>query len=231
MSLTMFDVGNSTPCNCAGAPTYPVTIRGCNSALLTGYAIDVYNHSGGSLLYSLTTNGSGVILLPVGTFWVQGHDGRMAGANVTVTTGGGAATLSAATGYYCIGCCPVAFPATLTLTDSYTGFSGNIVWNAPDSQWESAPWAYGYPGCGGCAAKSVNLTFTLRTAGASCVSETELGLVGSCPDNAGVFQDVGGVAMCIPISCSPVNLSATRAGFFMFGDGCLSVTTTRTITG
>ncbi len=111
----MFAVGG---CDCTCAPTgVTVTCKGCSSILFTtGQSIQTWNHSGGTLLATYTTNSSGQVSIPAGTYWIIPANGRFVGQNVTLTTAV-TLTFAAATGYVCstTGGCPLWFPYPTTL--------------------------------------------------------------------------------------------------------------------
>jgi len=119
-------------CNCEG---YSILCYGCNNGALDNYAIDVYDTSGGTLLFSLTTDSTGHISLRAGTYWLQSHDGRYAGPSITVSSNA-TVTLTPASGYACIVGCPFPISKTLHFTDS------NGTWTLT---WASAS---GWFGCG-----------------------------------------------------------------------------------
>jgi hypothetical protein len=107
--------------------------KGCNGAALVTYAVQIYNTSGGTLLYSLTTDSSGHISLPTGTYWIQSADGLFAGPSFTVSTPS-SITLTAATNYVCNSCCsPLPAPRTLSITD--VRGSHVATWNATLNHW------------------------------------------------------------------------------------------------
>lgn len=112
---------NPGRCNCSASAGFTVTCKGCNSILFTaGQAIQTWNHSGGTLLATYTTNSSGQVTIPAGTYWIIPGNGRFAGQNVTISASV-TYTFTAATGYICgqAGCALwFPFQPTLYWTDS-----------------------------------------------------------------------------------------------------------------
>ncbi len=113
MALTMFDIG---ACNCTSTDTFQV--RGCNSSILDNYDVVVYDHSGWTLLYSLTTSGTGTLSLAPGTYWFQSHDGRFYGPSVAISGSTSHITLTPASTYFCIAECGLPVSTTLHYTDA-----------------------------------------------------------------------------------------------------------------
>jgi hypothetical protein len=119
--MACFDAWDIGGCGCGGG--FLVTCKGCGSIPLAGDAIQVWTSSGGTLISTLTANGSGQITLGAGTYWLISSSGRLNGANVTVAANM-PVTFGAATGYQCIaGSTGCMFPLKTTLywTDSVFG--------------------------------------------------------------------------------------------------------------
>ncbi len=137
---------------CCGANcTVTFTVLGCNGiAYPTVPTVNVYDHSGGTLLATGTVNGSGVVALSwsgaTGTYWVTitGQSARFAAfaSSQSLTCGGSKSLqLAVATGYTCVTGCLYPLANTLTLTDSVIGtctltfgggsWTGSIVYTYP----------------------------------------------------------------------------------------------------
>ncbi len=119
---------NPGGCNCLSSGN-ALTLYGCSGLLFpSGYVIDVYNHSGGTLLYTLTTNSSGVIFLPTGTYYIIPADDRFNGANITITGTQSYTFATASTNYICMACCAIPLARTMTFTSAFFGpWTGNWV--------------------------------------------------------------------------------------------------------
>jgi hypothetical protein len=122
--MACFNAWDIGACGCA-VPV--VTCQGCPSSAgnlpLAGQAIQVWDHSGGTLLTTLTADGSGNISLSAGTYWLIPAGGRFNGQNVTIS-GNRAVNFASASGYTCINTasgCPIPIANTLHLTDSQYG--------------------------------------------------------------------------------------------------------------
>lgn len=116
MALTRFDVGNTGPCICGSAGTYSL-FTGCGGNALASYSIKIYDHSGGTLLQTVVTDGTGhAYVTPAGSVWVQSSDGRFSGDTVTVAST--IALTTVASGYVCAPrCCAIPIATTLHYTD------------------------------------------------------------------------------------------------------------------
>ncbi len=98
MSLTMFDVGNTSPCMCggggcggAGNPTLVGTINGCGSQPAQGITVTAHDStSGGTVLGSATTNS-------LGYFSITGLSGEVIGNNIVVVASDASGRLASAT--------------------------------------------------------------------------------------------------------------------------------------
>lgn len=110
-----------------GCPcTVGFTVFGCNGLKYSGLTVNVYDHSGGTLLATGTTTSTGVSLTwpgTSGTYYVQvtGMSARFQsyGVNTSLTCGGAVnITLSVATGYTCYAGCLLPVANTLTFTGS-----------------------------------------------------------------------------------------------------------------
>ena len=102
---------------CAGTL---VTFYGCWNNLgplpLTSYAIDIYDHSGGTLLQSVTTNAAGeATVTATGSVWYLSADGCFSGQTVTVASG--IALTVVASGYTCSPGFAIPLKNTLKYTD------------------------------------------------------------------------------------------------------------------
>ena len=130
--MACFDAWDIGACGCG----FSITCKGCNSTALVTYAVDIYNTSGGTLLYSLTTDSSGHISLPGGTYWIQSADGFFAGPSFTVRAPA-SITLTAATNYVCAtSCCALLpIPRTLSITDTIGTYTAT--WSNISSSWET----------------------------------------------------------------------------------------------
>lgn len=136
--FTFWDPGG---CNC---PIEPITVLGCgNLHLGAGMTVSVYTASGGTLLFSGTTDANGEVypssVIP-GTWYVTvaGQPTRFNsyGANTVLgNSAGNGVALAPATGYVCLGLGCVT-PTTTTL--NYTGPQGahSLAWNG--ATWKSA---------------------------------------------------------------------------------------------
>lgn len=139
-SGTAFGRWDPGGCNC---PPQPILVEGCDAVPYPGVTVSVYSASGGTLLFSATTDSAGKVypttVLP-GTWYVTvtGQNARYAsyGQNLTLsTTGVAIATLSPAAGYSCLGL-GCLLPTLPNL--NYTGpagaqvlTGGGGIWNGP----------------------------------------------------------------------------------------------------
>jgi hypothetical protein len=105
-------------CNCGVS----LLVRGCGNLPLTDHDIDVYDEEGGTLLLTVTADGSGYGTFPAGEYWLVPQNGRFAGQTVTVSTPG-TVTFSPATGYHCLDGCADPLPDTLDATYASTSYS------------------------------------------------------------------------------------------------------------
>ncbi len=184
----MFSVGG---CDCSCNPSgQTVTIKGCNSFVFTnGQSVQVWNHSGGTLLYTDTTNSSGQISVPVGTYWFIPSNGRFAGQNYTVTTGTNTITFAAATGYAC-SCSNLwfAIPTTVYWTDSdvtlkpITYNTTFLIWNSVTYNMSGSIAGSGIGG-GGCTSGSGHPSLSI---GFSCTGGPQRSW-GECICGGGVY--------------------------------------------
>lgn len=138
-SGTAFGRWDPGGCNC---PPQPIEVQGCDAVPYPGVTVSVYSASGGTLLFSATTDAAGKVypttVLP-GTWYVTvtGQNARYAayGQDLTLsTTGIAIAALQPASGYCCLGL-GCLLPTTQNL--NYTGPAGTLVltgcgqWNSP----------------------------------------------------------------------------------------------------
>jgi len=131
--MACFSVWDIINCGCTTSCSQAFTVTGCGGIAYPGLTVSVYTSSGGTLLASGTTNGSGQVALSwsgsSGTYWVAitGQSARFAayGQSLALTCGGSKViALATASGYHCdcsaSGCLlPVA--DTLFLTDGVYG--------------------------------------------------------------------------------------------------------------
>lgn len=141
-SGTGFGYWDPGGCNC---PIGPIQVEGCgNLALGSGMAVSIYTASGGTLLFSGTTDAAGKVypagVVP-GTWYVtvSGQPTRFAayGANTALGNAAlNAVALAPAAGYTCLGLGCVT-PTTTTL--QYTGPQGahSLAQTAP-FRWKSS---------------------------------------------------------------------------------------------
>jgi hypothetical protein len=212
----MFAVGGCD-CNC-NATSNPITCKGCNSLVLVSVAIQVWDHSGGTLLSTLTTNSSGIINVASGTYWMIPADGRFVGQNVTVSTSG-SVTFSAASGYVCISSCAIPVASVLHFTDSVYG-TCTLTYSPTGASWDaSAGWVGSFSASGapaapcGTACPGGGFTYYVNWRGIGAIdtgwtTATGHGVCpGSGPGLSGVF-DIGSASITCPPSFA-VNLSQT----------------------
>jgi len=118
--MACFNAWDIGACGCT-VPTFVVTCKGCNSFLFTsGKSIQIWTSSGGTLLATYTTNGSGQVSIPAGTYWIIPANGRFAGGTHTISAAT-TITFSAATGYVCCSTLWWPYPTTLYWTDGDIG--------------------------------------------------------------------------------------------------------------
>jgi hypothetical protein len=164
-AFSLWDLGG---CNCSGGGggtcSQTFTVVGCSGLTYAGVTVSVYTLSGGSLLASGTTNGSGQVTLSWtgsgGTYWiaVTGQSARFAtyGQSLNLTCGASTTlTLALATGYHCIPYQTCLLPLADTILGTISGvpgisaitltFSGGINWQSgfyTDSNGNSWQWTY-----------------------------------------------------------------------------------------
>ncbi len=210
----MFAVG-ACDCNCIST-NYSVTCNGCHAAL-DNYAVSIYNTSGGTLLYSLTTSNTGVISLPSGTYWIQSPDGFFYGPSFTVS-GTIPVTLTAASGYVCLPTCNLPLSTSTTLT-----FSANTTYgamSAPATYTASIPAIFG-GGSGwytGSFAGPVSYFNTSTIWAATWNISTNILEVSQCSPGGctSLVFSCGGAAS---ITCSPLHISAPKTSTACVDDG------------
>jgi hypothetical protein len=192
------------------------TVIGCSSHPLTGHVLNVYDHSGGTLLTTGTTDGSGVVTLTWNgspSVFVIPAGGRFIGQSLTVSCGGSTTITFAidTTNYACTSLCADPISKTLHLTDSVLG-SATLTYAA--SQW-SGTTTYTYPAYGGCSctASTVTLTWTLDIfSNLDCSWAGRIGISDACPGNGRpvTFTFSGDTSYSLAnsaINCSPFNFS------------------------
>lgn len=173
-----------SPCCCGGGctATIPGKIIGCNSLGLPSITVEAHDATaGGTLLASTTTDASGnytftnisavsghaIVIVPVSLVrftavnrtlsWISGTPvfssqwgcGKSSPSANTIQT--------PATGFFCFAGCAYPVAATLHLTDSWFG-SFTVVNSG--SGWVYPTVSYSYPGCFGCPARTVTVTFS-----------------------------------------------------------------------
>jgi hypothetical protein len=152
-----FSLGNLGCCNCSGSTNETITVEGCTTIKYPGVTVSVYTASGGTLIDSQTTDGSGVahLTLPTvpGTYWVtityisSRFNAFVQSRSLTGTDTIG---LAPATGYTCdSGCCLYPITNSITLTDSEYG-TFTLTYDITSLSWISGPQVANYPGCTGC---------------------------------------------------------------------------------
>jgi len=190
MAVDRFAIGESS-CSCTCGGTFVVTCNGCGGIALAGESIQVWDHSGGTLLATLTADGSGNISLAAGTYWLITADARFVGQNKTVS-GATSVTFSAASGYNCLSCCAIPLSNTLHYTDNI-GTAITLTYSA--TQWVGTG-SVAIPGscCASQRAGSTTLVFQVNvtTAGhftpsfypnsAPAYSATAIGTTNMCPN-------------------------------------------------
>lgn len=109
-------------CGCVATPD--LTIRGCNSIPYPGLTVQIYDHAGGTLLFSGTTNGSGQVAsgLPAGNYHVVITGQSRFNAYAQTTTLGTTVTLVVATGYHCFPGCLIPLADTIHATSTVWHF-------------------------------------------------------------------------------------------------------------
>jgi hypothetical protein len=131
-AFSLWDLGG---CNCPASCAVTFTVESVcnNSGLGAGITVSVYDHSGGTLLASGTTNGSSQVALSwsgvTGTYYVTANtstvSARFADVGISTTlTCGSPKTLAApaATGYHCYSnLCQLPLKNTLTATFTVAG--------------------------------------------------------------------------------------------------------------
>lgn len=164
-------------CCCGGNP---ITIHGCPSLpgsnwILPSHQIDVYDHSGGTLLATVYTDSTGVGRFATGTFWLIPHNGRFVGQNVNTATAT-SVIFAPASGWYCMGCCGDPFPGTIYGSDPHLALSSvPMTWD-PVNLWFSGDSTYNFPGettCQGCstAVPGMPVHYRLVTSSNQCISQ------------------------------------------------------------
>ena len=215
-NTTLFGVGG---CNCpAGTCTVNFRVNGCGGLVYPSVpTVNVFDHSGGTLLASGTVDATGHVILTFtgtsGTFWVTITTASARFNSYAQTdnlTCGGAftITLTAATGFQCIAGCPIPLANTLHLTDP--AIAGGPV--TATLTWTGTDWAgtanVSFPGnsCTGvtCAAATVPVTYVFLTSGELSISFPSGGLGGQCPTatggaGTGLFGPLDGITAC-PLS-------------------------------
>lgn len=221
----MFAVGGCD-CTCPGAS---VTCKGCNGLLLTSYSIQQWTSSGGSLVATLTTNGSGVINVPTGTWWLIPASGRFAGQSVTVPSGGTTVSFSPATNYYCIAGCAIPVSATLHFTCPVIGTSiaityiGSSTWNTVGLH------TFSSTGLCGCTVQTVPYSFTFN--GSTLGVNVGWDVVNNppapntCPSPSGpapgFVKTLSGVCFPLNLTVSFTTSATCTSGIYMNDDAAL----------
>ncbi len=123
------------------------TCIGCNGLPMAGESINVYNHSGGTLLETDTCDIFGVFSssLAAGDYYAVPTNGRFAGSPFAI--GSNINFLPTTPNYYCIRGCVDPLAAVLHFTDSVYG-SWTITYSTVTSTWVGSPATQpAYPGC------------------------------------------------------------------------------------
>jgi hypothetical protein len=172
------------PCCCGGCTTtINGKIIGCNSLGLPSVSVEAHDATAGGTLLATTTTDSGGNYTFAGITGVSGNAivivpvslVRFTAVNRTLTWTSGATPTSSqwgcgkttpavntvqtvATGYFCFSGC--AYPVAATLHGTDTWFGSFTLVNT-GSGWLLSPGiSYSYPGCFGCPAKTVTVTFS-----------------------------------------------------------------------
>ena len=200
MSLTMFDVGNTSPCTCGSISTCEIctTVTTCGGTVPVASAL-VTVSQGGSTVGTCTTNSSGyccIAGLTAGTYTVSVAKTGSNGSNTTVTiTCPGTTnvslicnpTLGPHADFYVGGCNELALPgASVSITGPGGGGSGTT-----DASGHAGPLAL------------TNGTYTWNASAPRFVSQTGTCTISGC---------TGGCMISITL------LPAT--GYVCFGSGC-----------
>lgn len=150
MAATNFTKNAIGKCNCSTSCTTTFNVRGCNGLNYQGATVSIYDHSGGTLLASGTTNSSGnaTLTFAVSSFpyWLTiAGSARLSSVAQNFSQCGGTATftLTPAAGYACIGGC--VLPVATTLFASLTcGLHCNsivnitLTYNSSTNQWSGS---------------------------------------------------------------------------------------------
>ena len=121
---------NTPGCKCCKCPAVSITVKGCNSIVLSGAAVVI--SQGGTTVASWTTNSSGLnpagnISLAPGTYTLNVSKGRFTtynnasfviGSSPTCSQSVGAVTLSPAAGYTCCSGCADPVSNSWQITDA-----------------------------------------------------------------------------------------------------------------
>ena len=188
-------------------------VKGCSSTALQGATINIYDHAGGTLLTSGTTNSSGLSTLLwnracASSVYVTISCSRFTTYTATLTlTANGTTnvTLSPAAGYDCTGCTAIPLADTIYLTDSVYGGPVTLTYSA--GNWVSGTTSWSFPGDACCGAASFGMVYTLT--GSTCVLSATYGhappVVGNpiCPTGTGrqTLVAAGGTAIVAPLYC------------------------------
>ncbi len=168
---------------------------GCNILPLSGENINIYNHSGGTLLETDTCDSNGIFYstLASGTYYAIPTNGRFLGSNFSM---GYTIDFNPAPGYACIYGCADPLKTTLHFTDTVYG-SWNLTYSGIAQAWSGSPTTQpAYPGCCSSCGISSPLSLTaellsigsfLYCNGAVCMAETTISTYMTCP-TPGPFQ-------------------------------------------
>jgi hypothetical protein len=159
--FSTFDVGGC----CCPPCTHLFTVQGCNNLPYPGVTVSVYTASGGTLLDSDTTDGSGQVLLSwtgaAGNYWVTvtGISSRFTAFAQSISlTCGGSHTLNLVptSSYACWAGCVVPVARTLHVSFS-PAYLPNITLTSTGGQWQTNLIRVAYAGCGACIARNTDI--------------------------------------------------------------------------
>jgi hypothetical protein len=192
-------------------------VQGCNSLALPGAAVSIYDHSGGTLLYSGTTDGSGNFSFdaPAGTAYAVVSRSRFNTSSTTVSLSPGGTTvvsLTPATGYHCVIGCPI--PASDTLHGTHPKF-GALTYTYSGGVWTTT-FAYSYPGVGSCGPPGVRTVTCTWDGGTNYTESWKYDTTTLCPVDSGtgtetVAWTTAGAGACPPSLLVNVNHTPTGA--------------------
>ena len=231
MSLTMFDIGNTSPCICGSACLLKWSVEGCLSTGIAGLDVNVWTDATKATFLGLATdNGSGNYSLSVSAAGSYYYEISNVPARFQLTIGTRTFTCNSpqtvhllpASGYACSTFCNVPLPTTLYLTSTKWG-NQTLVWTSSvavsgaiyNNVW-FRNYPYSYPGCSncGCPPEPLNIYFILN--GVLQVtwiySQVNNAGVYNCPDGYATALDptmvLGHISLTCPVPPS-IGLSAS----------------------